>query len=460
MVERQLFDRYVSVPLATKARSVLGLVVLGMFTSTGLLTGCARINEPALTDAQRARNVESFDYVWTTIRDKHWDPELGGLDWDGFKEELRPKVERANNMSQARAPIKDLIKRLELTHFGIVPKDAYGDDEDQGNHADGSARIDIRVIDGQAVVSSVDVDTPASAAGVKPGWIVSRINGKKIEKNLKRVAQHYADSTLKELILSRNVTHRLSGAVGDKIPVEFIDGAGRKVKLDIESIEPRGRRIKFGHMPTMHTWIETDRLAGEVGYIRFNEFFDPAHLMPTLGKAMRSYMDANGVVIDLRGNPGGIGAMAMGIAGWLIKEKDQRLGTMYTRANTLKFVISPRAKVFTGPVAVLVDGLTASTSEIFAGGLQDLDRVRVFGSITAGAALPSVFEKLPNGDGFQYAMANYISAGGEALEGNGVKPDVEVKPTRESLLAGRDVALEAAMDWIKGGGKTASNKAY
>jgi len=55
---------------------------------------------------------------------------------------------------------------------------------------------------------------------------------------------------------------------------------------------------------------------------------------------------------------------------------------------------------------------------------------------------------LPNGDGFQYAIANYISEGGQPLEGLGVTPDVETPPTRAALLAGKDPALDAAVAWI------------
>jgi carboxyl-terminal processing protease len=119
------------------------------------------------------------------------------------------------------------------------------------------------------------------------------------------------------------------------------------------------------------------------------------------------------------------------------------------REATLNFVINPRPEVFTGPVAVLVDGSSASTSEIFAEGLKDLGRARVFGERTAAAALPSVIERLPNGDGFQYATANYISEGGKPLEGIGVTPDVEVKLSRQALLAGRDPVVDAAIEWIQ-----------
>ena len=89
------------------------------------------------------------------------------------------------------------------------------------------------------------------------------------------------------------------------------------------------------------------------------------------------------------------------------------------------------------------------TSEIFAGGLKDLKRARIFGTRTAAAALPSIIERLPNGDGFQFAIANYLSEGGKPLEGLGVIPDVEAPPTREALLQGKDPAQDAAVHWIE-----------
>ena len=127
-----------------------------------------------------------------------------------------------------------------------------------------------------------------------------------------------------------------------------------------------------------------------------------------------------------------------------------RLGDMFLRTTKIKFVVFPRPAPFRGPLAILVDGCSASTSEIFAGGMQDLKRARVFGERTAGAALPSMFERLPNGDGFQYAIANYISEGGKQLEGAGVIPDETAAPSRRALLEGHDPALDRALAWIEG----------
>jgi carboxyl-terminal processing protease len=141
--------------------------------------------------------------------------------------------------------------------------------------------------------------------------------------------------------------------------------------------------------------------------------------------------------------------MAMGLGGWLVTEPDRKLGTLIARDGKLSFALNPRDPAYTGPVVVLVDGLSGSTSEILAGGLKDLKRARVIGTRTMGAALPSMFVRLPNGDGFQYAFANYISSGGQPLEGRGVEPDEIVAPERKALLEGRDPAVDAAVRWIR-----------
>src|SRR5574340_1461887 len=145
---------------------------------------------------------------------------------------------------------------------------------------------------------------------------------------------------------------------------------------------------------------------------------------------------------------GGLGLMAMGIAGWFIDKPGERLGTLHTRQFPLHLAINPRPQAFRGPFAVLVDGCSVSAAEFFAGGFKDLKRARLFGSRTVGAALPEDIQQLPNGDRLSYVVANYVSQSGKELEGTGVEPDVEVIPTREALLAGHDPVLEAALEWI------------
>ena len=101
--------------------------------------------------------------------------------------------------------------------------------------------------------------------------------------------------------------------------------------------------------------------------------------------------------------------------------------------------------------------LSGSTSEILAAGMKDLKRARLFGDQTAGAALPSTFEKLPTGDGFQYVLGDLTSTSGFRIEGQGVKPDVLVEPTRAQLLTGRD-AVRAGGPIVHGRGLRALDR--
>jgi carboxyl-terminal processing protease len=402
----------------------------------------------ALTSEQRQLSLQSFEYVWTAIRDKHWQTKPGGLDWQAIHDEFKPKVEAADSMDAVRAVMSQMLARLHQTHFGIVPADLYSNVDASGS-SDVTTGIDVRVIGAQVLVTSVEPGSSAAAQGVRPGWEILKITGADLAPVVAEMSTTYAGSTLRDLMLRRAILARLDGGSAESIAVEFLDGANKHVVKTLAQANSKGDLVQFGYLTPMHVWITSSRIGGGIGYMGFNAFLDPERLMTSFGEAVQSCRACDGFIIDLRGNPGGIGIMAMGMAGWFISKPDQKLGTLYLRDDTLKFVVNPRLTTFAGPLAILVDGASASTSEIMAQGLKDLGRARIFGTHTAGAALPSLFDKLPDGDGFQYAIANYISEGGQPLEGLGVTPDVETPITREALLAGKDPALDAAVAWVK-----------
>jgi carboxyl-terminal processing protease len=170
---------------------------------------------------------------------------------------------------------------------------------------------------------------------------------------------------------------------------------------------------------------------------------------------MDQFRSADGIVIDLRGNPGGLAGMIMGVAGHFMTER-ATLGVMKTRQSEMKFPANPRlvnaagerVEPYKGPVAILVDGMTGSASECFSGGLQSLGRARVFGQTSMGQALPALFDRLPNGDVLIHAWGDFVTGTGVRIEGRGVVPDEPVALTRSDLLAGHDAALDEALAWI------------
>lgn len=145
----------------------------------------------------------------------------------------------------------------------------------------------------------------------------------------------------------------------------------------------------------------------------------------------------------------------MGFGGFFV-ESPVSLGTMRMRQLSLNFAINPRVVrvsgtqmgPFKGPVAILVDAMSASTSEIFATGMQRLGRAKVFGQRSAGAALPALMHGLPSGDTFVHAVADFTDPAGGRIEGSGVVPDHLIPLTQQDLAESIDAPLEAATKWI------------
>src|ERR1035437_10732869 len=135
------------------------------------IAGATAVAGQTVTPAQRSANIEAFEKVWTTVRDKHWDPKLGGLDWQAVHDELRPKMEAAKTADEVRKILNDMLGRLKQTHFGIFPADVYHDldapaDKQEKDSGEANPGIDMRVLEGHAIVTEVEGGSPAAAKGV------------------------------------------------------------------------------------------------------------------------------------------------------------------------------------------------------------------------------------------------------------------------------------------------------
>lgn len=409
----------------------------------------------------------TFDVVWETVRDTHWDPELNGVDWEAARERFRPAVQTALSMFAARGAMRDMLDLLKQSHFGILPSQtgfvpgpcdrtphthAATADQELATQS-GALGLHVRVFNEQALVTRVEPGLPAEAAGVQPGWELIAVNERTVAACLEHVSKSHADASA-DLVSERSFTiHRmLRVEQGESVALTFDTPDGVRILHQLQAVEPEGALAAFGHLTPIHVQIESRRLSdGQIGYLTFNVFLDPETIMPAFERAVRDFAGCDGVILDLRGNPGGIGAMAMGMAGFFLTERGSSLGTMQSRDATLEFIVFPRPRAYTGRLAILIDEMSASTAEILAAGLQDLERARLFGRHTAGAALPSHIRDLPNGDRLQHAVANFLRTDGRSLENHGVEPDQVVIPTREQLSAGEDPVLEAAKAWILGG---------
>ncbi len=191
---------------------------------------------------------------------------------------------------------------------------------------------------------------------------------------------------------------------------------------------------------------------------RINEQFDVwmVQIIQPIAQAIEEFRnkEVDAVIIDLRGNPGGVGGLAMGVGGHFLDEPTN-LGTMYNSFGELNFNTNPQRVSLSGelveplsvPLVVLVDSMSASTSEIFAGGMQDAGRAVVLGRRTPGLALPAVAEELPNGDILYHAIAEFELPSGHPIEGVGVSPDLPVTLDPASFSRSSDPDIRAAVEW-------------
>ncbi len=405
------------------------------------------------TEPWRDAALASFDETWTTINDSFYDPAFGGLDWVALRETLRPRVETAATPDAARAVIGDLLARLKRSHFALMP--AAGSADDRPPAGDAMVEIDVRVMADGVVVTRVADGSDAARAGVTPGQLLLAVDDEEAGA-WRRPMPDGTDSRVRALDVWRRAQRSLRGIEGSRATLRVRGREGDRT-LHVTRAAARGERVVLGDLPPFFVQVSDRALATPsgraVGLVGFNVWMASAN--DALAEAIDRHRAARGLVIDLRGNPGGLAAMIRGVAGHLF-DGPAVLGRMKTRTSDLEFAANPRLVMpdgrrvapYGGPVAVLVDELTASASECFAGALQSLGRARIFGRQTLGQALPASTRRLPNGDLLMYAVGDFVTATGRRLEGEGVIPDEVVPLSRQALLGGRDEPLEAALRWL------------
>ncbi|HEX8190618.1 MAG TPA: S41 family peptidase [Pyrinomonadaceae bacterium] len=432
----------------------------------------------AAASAEAARRRESFDIVWQTVKENHFDPKFGGVDWDGVRAEFAPRVAAARTDRELHGLLQQMLNRLGRSHFNIIPPEAIpstggGDDLGEGvgegetsgdeePRRKGSLRaaerltygigIDLRVVGGAALVTRVEPGSTAARAGLRTGHVLRSIDGQPLSEILRalRLVAVYEPSARNQ-IPAEIIVGYVNGPPGTSVTLTFLDGRNRVRRAVVPRERLKGELAPlFQALPAQFVEFESARLRGRIGYVRFNLFAAP--VLEKFCAALRSMKDAPGIVLDLRGNRGGLLGLVYGLGG-LVETRPVSFGVMRTRAGWHELGIVPQKNGYRGQLVVLIDAETQSAAEIFAGGVQASGRAVVVGQRSAGATLPSAAKELPTGAILQYAFADFVGGDGRLIEGAGVEPNLPVRLTRRGLLAGRDPQLEAALNAIetKGG---------
>jgi carboxyl-terminal processing protease len=407
------------------------LAALCLFAAA--VTTAARQPAPTPSPAQSAAREstpelrrKTFQKAWETVRDKFYDPNFNGVDWNKVRERYSPLVDGVKTDAELYELLNKMLAELKVSHMGVVTPGAL-----KGMTAPPvTTGLGLRNVEGQVVVTRILTGSSAEREGVRPGFALKAVDGAQV-KDLE------------------DALAKLHGAPGTKARVSLLAERDepREAVLERMPLQPGEiDRNKYGNL-SLYALFEARRLAGGVGYVRFTTFI-PA-LDKKIREAVASMSDAPGIVVDLRGNGGGDDSVAINLASQLFDKPTQLMITRTRKGDDAYYRARPAKNPYLGTIVLLVDGASGSASEQLAAGLQESGRAFVIGTKTEGDDMDADLEELPTGAYLIYAYGLPRTPKGVVVEGRGVIPDLEVNLTRAGLLRGEDAQLDAALDYIR-----------
>ena len=417
---------------------------------SGSLVVAAILGLASPSRAQEFSYEETFLEVQRAITEGFYDSTFGGVDWEALSERYRPRILEASSDSVFYVRLNEWLFALGVSHIGVIPPDHPEWIGAPAAFADGGVGADIRILDSEIVITSVKPGSAAERAGLRPGMVVRAIDGSPLSEMAEAALAPPKPSIDVRLIVNEHVQGKLFGPTGDVVRLEVVTPeATAGGTRDVELIrEPRPGRTEFMEgLPPVFLEFESRWIDERIGYIRFNAFH-PA-LLDRILAAVDDMLEADGLIFDLRGNPGGDFQVRRSLVEKLVPEP-LLFWSYRGRDGTRRMTVDPDVRPYRGRIAVVVDRTSASSSEEFSGGLQAIGRATVVGERTPGLVLTARVVQLESGATLVYPFAETRVADGTVLEGRGVLPDIPVVLNAVSLSEGRDLQLEAAVKYVRG----------
>jgi carboxyl-terminal processing protease len=416
-----------------------------------LLTGTAPSDAQPAPERSAHRDQQArlaiFDRVWNEVDKHYYDPRFNGVDWGAARARYRPAAAAAPDDAALLTVLRAMLSELGDSHTRILSAQQVRDRREQQATTAGAILFEV---EGVPVVYDILPGSAAEEAGLRRGMRVTEVDGVPIGEALARARADVGASSSERAALVLAYLRLIGGPVDGPLRLALIgaDGAPFQVTLPRRRIDARPR-------------FEARRLEGGVLYVRFDRFRRPVARL--FRQALEQNRDAGGLVLDLRSNTGGDGEEGKKTIAPLLERPTviARLATRTGRPPSalLGLVRMPMqliagrsgSQLFAGPMVVLVDEGTGSTSEVIAASLQERGRARVAGTRSCGCALGVLRRRpLPNGAALAISEVGLVSGLGRRIEGAGVEPDLPVRTTLEDLERGRDPVLEAALAYLRG----------
>ncbi len=324
----------------------------------------------------------------------------------------KDKLDSAN---LSRGAIQGMIEELDDPYTSYLEAEQYelGLSGLEGEFDGIGAYVTIE--DKQLVIIAPIVGSPAEKAGIRAGDTIMEIDGEPVK-----------DMSLAEAII------KIRGPKGTAVVLLVLhEGDTKPAEIEIIRATVEVPSVLF-------------EMRGNIAYITITQFSErtDSELSPVLQELKEQ--NAAGIILDLRGNPGGLLPIVVKVASHFI-DKGVIVQVTSNQGETMKLEVVNSSVTTDLPMVVLVDAYSASGSEVLSGALQDDGRAIVAGNTTYGKGSVNMLRKLQDGSGLYITTGRWLTPGGRLIEGQGIEPDITLE------LTGED-AVQWAIDYLTSGG--------
>lgn len=384
------------------------LLIFNKILMTNLISDSSTINPDELINTQHVSSQKLFDNTWKIVKSNFFDSALNGQDWDRWEKHYKGKIK---NDDDANIAINSMLESLDDPYSRYLDKKNYAEQNTSINSKITGIGVNIASMKGKTYVVNVIEDSPASAAKLKAGDIISKVNGKDITG--------FKTSEVADLVRGpENTTVNLTVVRDSKILI-----------FDIKRKEIKIKTVKSS-------------IYKNIGYIQILSFIGtttPEEFIEALEKTDKT----EGLIIDLRGNTGGLLPNAIFIANMFINQG--KIVSIVGRNGYKRNIYAQSTDyIVDKPVLILVDEASASASEIFSGAMKDYHKAKLIGTKTFGKGMVQKIIPMPNETGLNLTIAKYLTPSGHDINKKGIQPDIEVKLNEKDIIQRKDTQLNEA----------------
>ncbi len=376
-----------------------------------------RINDVSSINIVNQKEVnprQLFNESWQVIKSNYYSKTLNKQNWARWKKRYTNKIKTKED---AYVAINSMLASLDDPYSKFLSEEEFQEQNSAINSKLYGIGINIASISGKIYIVNVLENAPAYNSGIRSGDIILKVNSKDVNgQSVYQVAQ------------------LIRGNINQIVNLELLRG-NEKFSCNVKREEIKVKTIEY------------KKVSNDIGYIRISSFIGvdtPAEFIVALNRLK----DTKGLILDLRGNSGGLFQNAIVISN-LFMNDGVIVNVIARQGKKNTYKAENEGCIYDNPLVVLIDENSASASEILSSALKDNKRAVLVGTRTYGKGLVQKVFALPNKSGMNLTIARYLTPKGVDINKKGIEPDYIVNFKHSDFITNNDPQLSFAKNYLE-----------